>query len=106
MMRSASVSEHKGKSTQRTQRIPREGTQLRALYDLFVANKGRVVDVSPTMRGGRALSDLTDYYEMDIRKLGHRRWVLAGEWFGPDYVDYIAAVLENHDAASSPEATL
>jgi hypothetical protein len=70
---------------------PKEGTKLRARYDLFMANKGVPIDRPLSgKRNPRLIHDLRDYYGLDIRCLGYRRWVLAGEWFGPVYIDYIA----------------
>jgi hypothetical protein len=37
----------------------------------------------------RPLSDLQDYYGLDIRRISRGKWVLAGEWFGLTYLDYI-----------------
>jgi len=74
---------------------PREGTKLRAMYDLLMANKGVPIDISLSKLYGRKcmssqVSALTDFYGLDIRNLKRGRWVLAGEWFGATYVDYIA----------------
>jgi len=81
---------------------PRPGTLTRRMYDLLVANKGIPLDVPLTMfEGTRArgqaaaiIEALRNIYGLDIRKLGVRRWVLAGEWFGKVYVDYIAEKIE------------
>ena len=47
--------------------------------------------------GGRTITDLRDYYGLDIRKITTRKWVLAGEWIGRTYVDYIADHLARLD---------
>ena len=93
-MRCANVSVIKGeKNGFPRHAVPAEGTKLRSLYDLFMCRKGEVLEdaISVRLKGnGRALADLRDYYGLDIRCIGYRQWVLAGEWFGRVYVDYIA----------------
>ena len=84
---------------------PHEGTKLRALYDLFMANKGIVIEKPITMgeppgRIYARLSALRDFYGLDIRKIRNGHWVLAGEWFGRVYVDYIAQRLAEKSRAA------
>jgi hypothetical protein len=82
----------------RTALYPHEGTRTRALYDLFKANEGIPIgDLSLSVSDHNTLIRLQDFYGLDIRCIhrgGHQRgkstWVLAGEWFGSRYVDYIA----------------
>jgi|SRR5882724_8899568 len=84
-----------------TQDIPREGTHLREVYDLFQSSKGVPIEWSPGNRG-KYIMDLTDFYGLDIRRLqsGNSRsgrksqYVLAGEWIGRVYIDYIAERLK------------
>jgi len=113
MMRQESAASAKGCSAH-TQLAPRDGTKLRALYDLFMANKGTPVEVKifgnskfGTKTGAAVrLEQLRSFYGMDIRCIKRRGhlpgiWVLAGEWFGPPYVDYVAdrlAVLDRKAA--------
>lgn len=72
--------------------LPREGTNLRKAYDLFQNNKGVIINTTLRElgidRGGS--NQLIDFYGLDIRKFGYRRWCLVGEWFGKVYVDYLA----------------
>jgi hypothetical protein len=68
--------------------VPRIGTKLRSIYDLFISSKGQVIDFVAAHE--RPLSDLQDYYGLDIRRISRGRWVLAGEWFGRVYLDYVA----------------
>lgn len=93
-MKMESVSTAKGRRRASAQLISTDGTRVRRLYDLLMANKGIPLDVPLTKFDGRpigrVISCLTDYYGLDIRKLHNGRWVLAGEWFGPAYRDYIA----------------
>jgi hypothetical protein len=98
-VRVESASVAKGRRAAPTQLKPRDGTRIRAIYDLLQANKGLPIEVHLTKmcisKSGnisRAINDLSDYYGLDIRRIGGRygRWVLAGEWFGRTYVDYIA----------------
>lgn len=97
-MRVLPASHLKGKPRLPVQPKPREGTNLRALYDLFMGQRGLVIDLpistmpqfgKPSSMGA-TLSQLRDFYGLDIRNLGYRRWILAGEWFGATYVDYVA----------------
>lgn len=92
-MRVAPASTLKG-STRVIQKIPREGTRLRRMFDLLSESKGVPIDIPlATFEGttghGRLIADLRDYYGLDIRMIAYGRWVLAGEWFGKVYVDYI-----------------
>jgi len=108
-MRCQTVSRAKGKVNGVLQPMPREGSRLRKVYDLFQANKGRPVEFQIGMFGPdpNAINKLMDFYGLDIRRIrsGSSRvgrvstWVLAGEWFGRVYVDYVA----DHVAASSTE---
>jgi hypothetical protein len=91
--------------------IPREGSRVRAAYDFFYANKGVTVEFQFDKFGGdnNLINKLTDFYGLDIRRIrnGSARvgrvstWVLAGEWFGRVYVDYIAERAATHDRIAS-----
>lgn len=111
-MRQESAASVKGRA--HCQLAPREGTKLRALYDRFMASKGSPIEINFAAEVGgqthrRYLYDLRDYYGLDIRCIkprgGNRwgkkpkpsEWVLAGEWFGRTYVDYIADRIAKHD---------
>lgn len=80
---------------------PREGTRLRAIYDLFQSNKGKPVEYHSTVDKA-AIPKLIDFYGLDIRCLQNgssrtgrkSQWVLAGEWFGKVYIDYIAEQIQ------------
>ncbi len=75
--------------------VPAEGSALRELYDLFYANRGRVIEWKYNCKAaGRTIDDLRDYYGMDIRRIRNSRWILAGEWFGRVYIDYVAERIE------------
>lgn len=87
-MRHATASQLTGYRRAPVQAAPREGTKLREVYDLFQANKGRVI--SFTRPAAYITESLTDYYGLDLRCVGYRKWVLAGEWFGKIYVDYVS----------------
>lgn len=75
---------------------PREGTRLRATYDLFMANRGVPIDWRHPDRHGATVAQLRDFYGLDIRRIGPKRYVLAGEWFGKTYIDYISDHLKLH----------
>lgn len=99
-MRLAPASHLRGRYANPVQAAPREGTYLREVYDLFMANKGVAIEFTMG-RNRRVIEVLTDYYGLDIRCIhrgrrhcGKSQWVLAGEWFGRSYQDYIAERLE------------
>lgn len=89
MAHTLSASDLKGRRIRRPD-LPAGGTRTRELYDMFMANKGVPIGFGKNQRDGAVFARLTDTYGLDIRSLGYRRWVLAGEWFGKVYVDYIA----------------
>ncbi|WP_458756651.1 hypothetical protein ACSVBT_12790 [Afipia sp. TerB] len=100
---------HKGRRLAPTNSIPREGSKIRKVYDLFYANKGRPVEFQTSDCGDpNIIGKLIDFYGLDIRlirngssRVGRRsQWILAGEWFGLTYVDYIA----DHLTPPSPRA--
>lgn len=87
------------------QDAPCIGTHTRALYDLLFANAGRWFTPSSWTgsgpNNGRTLDHLRDTYGLDVRcrKLGvpgrphggtRSQWLLAGEWHGRVYLDYVA----------------
>lgn len=77
--------------------VPREGTKLRELYDLLQSRRGLPIEIPITrVFPISSIAQLTDFYGLDIRRLGpgYKRWILAGEWFGLEYRDYIAARLQ------------
>lgn len=90
------------------QREPRHGTKLRELWDLLHLYRGEVIEIPKCVErfGHSSIQQLCNFYGCDIRVIGSRgtigvkggscvyRWVLAGEWFGPRYVDYIAERLQ------------
>lgn len=87
--------------------IPNEGP-TRSVYDILQANKGLPVEIEFLGHAQRCviLQYLTDFYGLDIRqaergdKRTHRtsKFMLAGEWFGRVYVDYVAERLEREAA--------
>ena len=99
-MRAAPASQFRKRKGPRCNPMPGAGTQLRALYDLFMSSKGRVIDFNyPT--GGRPMLDLADYYGLDIRRVARGKWVLAGEWYGRVYLDYLAEHLASKKARAA-----
>jgi hypothetical protein len=95
------------------QEAPRPGTNLRRLYDLLMENRGRCVEfpVSEFRRSNLLKVMLTDNYGLDIRCFGTGRkshksvWLLAGEWHGKVYVDYVAALTSPAEIADTTAAT-
>jgi hypothetical protein len=92
------------------QRAPGEGTRIRRLYDVLQTARGLPIDVNAEQLGyynrvsfSADVAKLRDFYGMDIilihravkgRPRGKGRipslYILAGEWFGREYQDYVA----------------
>jgi hypothetical protein len=90
-MHAMSVSASKGiKQGRPSAPHPHEGTRTRELYDFFKANEGVPLKLTSSRKDRAKIAALQDVYGLDIRCLWHGTWVLAGEWFGSRYVDYIA----------------
>ncbi len=102
-MRTESAYSIKGSKDKGKQKVPREGSRIRLLWDLLHLHQGEVVTLPlTTMFPITTIYVLRDFYGLDIinlstnegdkagRKKGNSRWILAGEWFGSKYVDYIA----------------
>jgi|SRR5882762_5400426 len=67
----------KGKMTCPAQDLPREGSHIRKVYDLFMANKGIPINfIHHTPYGGRPVETLRDTYGLDIRCIAPGRWFL------------------------------
>lgn len=90
-MKLASVSAVKRGKTEVVATLPRKGSHLREVHDRFLQNRGVPISFV-TDKHGAVVRQLTDYYGLDIRNIEPGKWVLAGEWIGKNYVDYIAAV--------------
>jgi hypothetical protein len=89
-MRLTSAARAKENVNGRSQRAgPQMGTKLREVHDFFLHNRGIPVKWSWAGGGGQ-LYALQDFYGLDIRRIRHGVWVLAGEWIGDEYRDYIA----------------
>lgn len=73
---------------------PAAGTHTRAIYDVFMRQKGKPIAFTPGKRDYEVMDRLRDFYGLDIRRVDKGKWVLAGEWFASKYVDYIAERLE------------
>ncbi|SRR5260370_31476539 len=81
--------------------FPRKGTLLRYYYDLFQDNKGEVIELAfGRNTSSRIIPDLIDYHGFDLRcvKKGgpscNSKWLLAGEWIGKIYIDYVVGGLK------------
>ena len=101
-MKMMSVSEMKGqfKRAEYVEKPPREGTRLREIYDMFKEKPGLPIHWSTHTNECIALGQLRDFYGLDIRRVDkHRRglWILAGEWFGSRYRDYVQERLRGED---------
>lgn len=79
--------------------LPHEGSSIRQLYDVFKENAGYVIKFDPMVtrqwtRFYAQINQLRDFYGCDIRKVGGygaREYILAGEWIGAYYTDYVKA---------------
>jgi hypothetical protein len=94
----------KGTCLRKLAPYPQDGTRRRELYDVFKANEGIPIRVKLNHDRGdhTAITALRDTYGLDIRLLRRgpgATWVLAGEWFGSEYVDYIAQRIKQHEAS-------
>lgn len=91
-MKVESVAKFKGsyRGNHKSRRIPADGTELRKLYNLFYRNKGKVITHVFDPVSYASMDQLRNFYGLDIRKIAYRKWCLVGEWFGKDYVDYLA----------------
>ena len=89
-MRTESVASIKGRRAATSHLKPTDGSKLRELYDRFMENKGYPIVVDYRSYKSRQIPALRDFHGLDIRSVGHKSYVLAGEWFGSVYVDYIA----------------
>lgn len=104
-MRVLTVSEIKGgwRSHCVQRDYPAPGTAADQVYRRLVADKGRAVfvgDITAAYRFKRAIADLMDFYGLDIRKGPRRGWyILAGEWFGSHYSDYVVQAIDAAVAA-------
>jgi hypothetical protein len=104
-MRCASVSQIKGKARNKTGERPRQGSKLGQFYDQLMANRGLPVSVTRSKVAAQQIIQLRDFYGLDIRSVSKRgrggwaAYVLAGEWFGRVYIDYIAERLNTDGAA-------
>jgi hypothetical protein len=92
-MRVLSVSQAKRGLLTAKPLLPREGSRTRELYDLFLNSRGVPFSYLVTSNDSPKLNQLRDRYGLDIRSVDRGTWVLAGEWFGKNYVDYIAACI-------------
>lgn len=99
-MRLFSANQIKGRKSRVVHSRPKPGTELGELYDLFQASKGAPiqVDYKDGKRSNRLIA-LQDFYGLDIRHVSKKHYVLAGEWFGRVYIDYIAERVEREPAA-------
>lgn len=103
-MRVASVTEIKTDHWGGTRDYPRPGTRARQVYDFLRLHRGRTVDTRPLWREmmmpshkgefGSILSRLQDDYGCDIRRVKNGHYILAGEWFGSHYTDYVAQAID------------
>lgn len=89
-MKCMSAARIKGSAVGGVHNVPSHGTAVRDAYDLFMLNRGRVVDFSCSKNNPPIIESLRSSYGLDIRRAGYRRWFLAGEWFGKVYIDYVA----------------
>ena len=99
-MRTESAATAVGKRAKFVQLCPREGSKLRHLYDVFMEHKGVPLQINLKAEYGAAatsmVTQLQNFYGLDIfckrggRGVHHATYLLAGEWFGATYVDYVA----------------
>lgn len=83
-----------GKRTRIRNDVPNKGTKIRGLYDYFLRYRGIPVAYASV---GNTLQRLQNDYGLDIRKIKRGSWVLAGEWNGSIYIDYIAQIVNTEE---------
>lgn len=102
-MRNLSAAQIKGRyACGSPKQRPDPESRLGMLYDAFKNSAGKPIPLKLTGADSNYPERLIDFYGLDIRRLqrGDSRtnkpsiWVLAGEWFGREYRDYIAEQLE------------
>lgn len=87
-MRTLSASALKGR-TKNLGILPRQGSNLRKVYDLLHDNFGLPVKLSGAVpKFYDAITVLKDFYGCDIRNVSRGDWMLVGEWIGTEYRDY------------------
>lgn len=77
------------------QQVPRSGTRVRELFDLFIMYKGQIIQLDYKVEKNRCnlstyIVYLKTFYGLDIVYVGKHRWRLIGEWIGAKYVSYEA----------------
>jgi hypothetical protein len=97
----------KGEKSSHPGLIPRAGTRIRELYDLFMDHKGELVTYGLRPNDGNHLRCLRDEYGFDLRCLKRQRrgpsqWCLVGELVGDRYVDYVAQRLRLGAECATP----
>jgi hypothetical protein len=100
-MRTLSAAKAKGSKGRRLgaplQLAPRQGTNIRRLYDFLLVNRGLLLHTTFNDAEGRAVRYLRDFYGFDIRCIKHGEWIFVGEWIGDRYIDYVAALQKEMD---------
>jgi hypothetical protein len=98
MSRVDSVSSIKaGKRTRIRNDVPEEGTKVRELHDYFLRYRGIPVPFVCSRSFRNFLPRLQDDYGFDLRCIKRGIWVLAGEWKGSIYIDYIAQIVNTEE---------
>jgi hypothetical protein len=79
--------------------LPKEGSEIRRLYDYFYQNRGIPVPyLHVTHNHGTQLRQLTVIYGLDIRRVSKGMYCLCGEWNQRGvYIDYVAERLKLED---------
>lgn len=92
-MKDYSASQLKRGSRVAIQQLPREGSAVKELYDLFMLYKGQIIHLDYKTTKNRddystRIKYLQIFYGLDIVHVGKGQWRLVGEWFGCRYVSY------------------
>ena len=77
------------------EQLPREGSKVRELFDLFHLYKGHIIDFGPDVsrhrKNGGLVSRifyLENMYGMEIVHVGKGKYQFVGEYIGATYVSY------------------
>ena len=73
------------------QQLPKEGSKVREVFDLFHAYKGQILDLGNSdiaKKTYQRIKHLQLFYGMDVVYLGKGKWCFRGEYIGSKYVLY------------------
>jgi len=90
-MRQGSAYSTNGNQRDVVGKLPKEGSKLREVYDLFMTNKGKSIEYRCSkMRGSNQLTSLENFYGLDIKRTGEHQRMLVGQYMNNgEYISYV-----------------